>query len=48
MWIIELNIAGQRFTRRFADFPRQHSWSARFSPRSVQRRVPHVRQQHAA
>jgi hypothetical protein len=48
MWMIELNIAGQRFTRQFPDLPRQPSWSARFSPRIVQWRVPQVRQQHAA
>lgn len=48
MWMIELNIAGQRFNRQFPDLPRQPSWSARFSPRIVPWRVPQARQQHAA
>ena len=48
MWMIELNIVGQRFTRQFADLPRQSFWSARLSPRNVHWRVPQGRQQRAA
>jgi hypothetical protein len=48
MWIIELNIAGRRFTRQFADLSRQPVWSPRFGPRNVHWRVPQLRQQHAA
>lgn len=48
MFIIEINIAGRRFTRQVADLPGQSSWSARFSPRNVHWRVPQFRQQHAA
>jgi hypothetical protein len=48
MWMIELNVVGQRFTRQFADLPRQSFWSARLSPRNVHWRVPQGRQQRAA
>lgn len=48
MWIIELNIAGQKFTREIGDLPRQPFRSVRFSPRNVHWRVPQLRHSHAA
>lgn len=48
MWIIELNIAGQKFTRELADPPRREFRSVRFRPRSVHWRVPQLCNSHAA
>ncbi|HYB35336.1 MAG TPA: hypothetical protein VEF72_05860 [Mycobacterium sp.] len=45
MWIIELNIAGHRFTREVPDL---HRRSFRFSPRNVHWHVPQLRHSHAA
>ena len=48
MWIIELNIAGQRFTREIADLPHHFFRSVRFRPHTVRWRVPQLRKSHAA
>ena len=48
MWIIELNIAGQKFTREIADLPRPAFRSIRLSPRRVHWRVPQLHSSHAA
>ena len=45
MWIIELNIAGLRFTREVPGLRRP---SLRFSPRNMHWRVPHLRHSQAA
>ena len=48
MWIIELNIAGQRFSGQISDLPRKPLRSLRLGPRTVQWRVPQARHPHAA
>ncbi len=45
MWIIELNVAGQRFIREVPDL---RGRSFRFSPRNVHGHVPQLRHSHAA
>jgi hypothetical protein len=45
MWIIELNIAGHRFTRSVPDLRRR---TFRFSPRNGHGHVPQLRDSHAA
>ncbi len=48
MWMIELNIAGQRFTREIPRFTRTSLRTARFRPLTVHWRVPQLRHPHAA
>lgn len=48
MWVVELNIAGYRFTREVPDLPQTSFKSGRLHPRSVHWRVPHLRHSHAA
>ncbi len=48
MMNVELNIAGFRFTREIPDLRRKSLPSRKFDPRQIQRRLPHLRQSHAA
>lgn len=48
MWVVELNIAGYRFTREVADLPRTSLKSVRFHPRSMHWRLPQLRHERAA
>ncbi|BCO38178.1 hypothetical protein JMUB5695_04492 [Mycobacterium heckeshornense] len=48
MWVIELNVAGHRFTRAVSDVRRQHLRGVRFSRRSLHWPVPQARRAHAA
>jgi hypothetical protein len=44
MWIVEINVLGRRFTHEVRD--RREAF--KFSPRSVQARLSHMRQPRAA
>lgn len=48
MWVVELNIAGYRFTREIADLSRTSLKSVRFHPRSMHWRLPQSRHERAA
>lgn len=47
MWVLELNVAGYRFTREVPDLPRTSLRSVRFRPRSMHWRIPQSRQDAA-
>lgn len=48
MLIVELNIAGYRFTRELPELRRKSFRSGRFSPRAIHWRIPQLRHSHAA
>ena len=48
MLIVELNIAGHRFTREVPHLHRKSLRPARFSPRAMRWRIPQLRQSEAA
>ncbi|BBU24857.1 hypothetical protein [Mycobacterium xenopi] len=48
MWVIELNVAGHRFTREVSDLRRQPFRGVRFSPRNMHWRALQARHSHAA
>lgn len=48
MWVVELNIAGYRFTREVADLPHTPLKSVRFHPRGMHWRLPQLRHERAA
>jgi hypothetical protein len=48
MLIIELNIAGFRFSREIPDLRRKSFRSSGLGKRTIQWRIPHLRQSHAA
>lgn len=48
MMIIELNVAGYRVSGEWAGLHRNMLRPARFDPRTIRWRMPHLRQTHAA
>lgn len=48
MLLIELNIAGFRFSREIPDLRRRSLRSTGLGARATQWRLPHLRQSHAA
>lgn len=48
MWIVELNIAGYRFTRQIPDLRSASLRSVRLHPPGLHRRVPQPPSPHAA
>jgi hypothetical protein len=48
MWVIELNVAGHRFTRAVSDERRQPLRGVRFRRRNVHWRAPQLRHSPAA
>ena len=45
---VEINIAGYRFSREIPDFRRKSFRSPGLGHRTIQWRLPHLRQSHAA
>jgi hypothetical protein len=48
MWVIELNVAGHRFTREVSDQRRQGLRGVRFRRRNLQWRTPQLEHSPAA
>jgi len=48
MLIVELNVAGYRFSGEIHDLRRKPRRSARFNPRTIQWRIPQLRSPNAA
>jgi hypothetical protein len=48
MLIVELNLAGYRFSREIPDLRHKPLRSVRFGQRAIQWRIPQLRQSHAA
>ena len=48
MLIVELNVAGYRLSGEWAGLRRATLRPARFNPRTIQWRMPQLRQSHAA
>ena len=48
MLIVELNLAGYRFSRKIPDLRHKPLRSVRFGQRTIQWRIPQLRHTHAA
>jgi hypothetical protein len=48
MMIVELNLAGYRFSGEMSDLRRKPRRSMRFNPRALQWRIPQLRDSRAA
>ena len=48
MLYVEINIAGYRFSREIPDIRRKSFRSSALGQRTIQWRIPHLRQSHAA